>query len=81
MTPIADLPPVVIVVGVLLVAVLAHVIECRFFPFAKCRRCDGTAKRSRADGQAWRLCARCGGTGRRWRWGSQVWSRWRGRDM
>jgi hypothetical protein len=44
---------------------------CWWFPFAPCRRCDGSGKRR--SGKYWRPCRRCKGTGRKTRLGHRIW--------
>lgn len=56
-----------------------YVLACVVWPFAACRRCDGTGKRRSPSGRAWRPCGRCGGAGRRVRLGRRVWPT-RGRE-
>lgn len=55
-----------------LTALVIYVGACAVWPFAGCRRCDGTGKRRSPSGRAWRDCRRCTGTGRRVRTGRRI---------
>ena len=50
----------------------AYAAACAFWPFANCRRCDGSGKRRSPSGRAFRTCPRCRGTARRLRTGRRV---------
>lgn len=63
-----------------LAALAVYVAACAWWPFAACRRCEGTGKRRSPAGKAWRPCGRCGGTGRRVRGGRHVWDLFRSDD-
>jgi hypothetical protein len=57
-------------------AILAvlYAIECWWWPYAKCGKCEGVAKSFGPDGKHFRLCPRCNGSGRRLRPGRRVWN-------
>lgn len=61
-----------------LAALAVYVAACAWWPFAACRRCEGTGKRRSPTGKAWRPCGRCGGNGRRVRAGRHVYEAFRG---
>jgi hypothetical protein len=60
--------------GLAVTAGLAYAGSCWLYPFARCGRCEGSGKRSRADGQVFDLCRRCKGSGRRLRYGRRAWN-------
>lgn len=50
-----------------------YLATCMVWPFAACRRCEGSGKRrSPFSRRTFGLCNRCGGTGRRLRIGRQL---------
>lgn len=55
-----------------------YLAACWLFPFAACRRCDGSGKKRSPSGRAWRRCKRCKGTGARLRIGRKITNRMRG---
>jgi hypothetical protein len=63
-----------VLAGILLpLTVIAYyTLSCLFWPYAKCRRCDGGGKFRSPSGKAWRLCRRCAGTGGRLRIGRRI---------
>ncbi|MFF3867324.1 hypothetical protein [Micromonospora sp. NPDC001898] len=61
--------------GALLLAAVGYAGSCWWWPFARCRRCDGRGKFTRADSKVWRTCRRCKGSGSRLRAGRKVWNR------
>jgi hypothetical protein len=62
-----------IVVGLLILAA-GYIGACTFWPFAACRRCNGSGKARSPSGKAWRPCRRCNGTGARVRAGRKAWT-------
>ncbi|GGM43944.1 hypothetical protein ACFFX1_24165 [Dactylosporangium sucinum] len=55
-----------------------YLAACAIFPFAACRRCDGTGKRRNPlSRRMFRLCPRCDGTGRRVRIGRRIYEHFR----
>lgn len=62
-----------LIVAGLLIAVIRYVIHCAIWPYAACRRCDGSGKRRSPNRRAWRDCRRCRGSGKRLRVGRVVW--------
>ena len=52
------------------ILLLVHVVQCIWFPWARCRRsnCEGGRVWNGAR-TAWRECRRCDGSGKRTRWG------------
>ncbi|HVB45593.1 MAG TPA: hypothetical protein VNF47_23200 [Streptosporangiaceae bacterium] len=42
-----------------------------WWPFARCRRCQGTGKNAGSNGKRWGRCRKCKGSGSRQRWGSR----------
>lgn len=60
--------------GVVAVAAAGYALSCWVWPFARCWACEGTARRSRADGKVWRPCRWCRGTGRRLRVGRRLYN-------
>lgn len=59
-------------------ALVLYIGACALWPFAACRRCEGTGKRRSPSGKAWRPCRRCRGTGRRVRVGRRAYVALRG---
>jgi hypothetical protein len=57
---------------------LLYIGACAVWPFAACRRCDGSGKRRSPSGKAWRPCGRCDGSGKRIRLGRHIWELGRG---
>lgn len=51
-----------------------YLAACRWWPYTRCRRCDGGGRRGQpgAKRTAWRLCPRCHGNGRRLRLGRRL---------
>ena len=60
-------------VGLLLIlaaiVTVGYLFGCWLWPFATCRRCQGTGKRRSPFGRSFALCRRCDGDGRRLRIG------------
>lgn len=63
-----------LLVAIAITALAVYALGCWAWPFASCRRCDGSGKRRSPSGRAFRLCPRCKGTGRRLRIGRRVWN-------
>lgn len=63
---------VLTVLGIAAGAAVLYVLTCWIWPFAACRRCDGSGKRRSPGGKAWRDCPRCKGTGKRLRYGWRI---------
>lgn len=61
--------------AVLLFVAVAYAVSCAWWPFAKCRKCEGRGQFARKDRKVWRLCRRCKGSGSRLRFGRKVWNR------
>jgi hypothetical protein len=66
-----------IAIAAALVWAAVYALGCYVWPFANCRRCDGSGKRRSPSGRAFRLCRRCKGTGRRLRIGRRMWNAYR----
>lgn len=47
------------------------------WPFANCRRCEGSGRHRSPSGKAWRNCRKCQGNGRRLRLGRKIWNWYR----
>lgn len=56
-----------------------YLIECWWYPWARCWWCRGAGKHSRQDRLVWRSCRVCRGTGSRLRVGRRLWLAMRGR--
>jgi hypothetical protein len=56
------------------VAGLVYAVQCWWWPFAACRRCDGAGRFRSPSGRAWRRCRRCKGSGERTRVGRRFWT-------
>jgi hypothetical protein len=54
------------------VLIALYAAACWLWPFARCRRCDGSGKRPSPSGRAWRRCDRCRGSGEWLRLGARV---------
>jgi hypothetical protein len=69
----AHLTATVICAAVSLLLLAAYPASCWWFPFARCRLCDGTGRRhSESQRRNFRPCWWCKGTGRRLRWGRRL---------
>lgn len=44
-------------------------ISLRFWPYARCGRCEGSGRNAGSNRQRWGFCRKCGGSGRRERVG------------
>ena len=53
---------------------LGYFAACAFWPFGRCRRCEGTGRLNSPSRRFHRLCPRCDGTGRRVRGGRRLWT-------
>jgi hypothetical protein len=53
---------------------LAYIVACWIWPFARCRWCKGSGKRSSPTGRAFGHCRHCKGTRRRVRLGRRLWT-------
>lgn len=62
----------VLLVGVPIAAAL-YVGHCAIWPYAACRKCEGSGRRRSPSGRAWRTCRRCDGSGSRVRLGRRLW--------
>lgn len=57
--------------GVLIVLAAAagwvgwQVVAAKVWPFARCRRCDGSGRNAGSTGKRWGTCRRCKGSGKR----------------
>lgn len=60
-----------VVVGLSLLT--GYTLVCVIWPYASCRRCDGSGKSLSPSGKAFRDCRRCRGSGRRVRLGRWLW--------
>ena len=49
-----------------------YAAACWWWPFAACRKCNGTGKRKSPSGRAFRICRRCKGSARRLRAGRRI---------
>ena len=59
-------------------AVTAVAVRARFWPYARCRACQGRKGRGIAStDRAYSRCHRCGGSGERIRPAALLWRRWR----
>ena len=64
-----------LIAGVIVAGLLwsgGYVVACWIWPFAACRKCDGSGKFRSPSGRAWRLCRRCKGSGKRVRYGVRI---------
>ncbi len=48
---------------------IGYAIACRFWPYANCRRCEGSGQKRSPSGRNWRACRKCKGSGTRVRTG------------
>lgn len=69
-----DLPGLFYAVVVTVVLAGLYVLECWWWPYGKCGKCEGTGKRWSPDGKHFRDCPRCDGRGRRIRIGRRIWN-------
>jgi hypothetical protein len=60
-------------VGIAAALGVAYMVECWWWPWTACPRCEGAGKHRRDDGLVWRDCRRCGGSGKRLRVGRRLW--------
>lgn len=44
-------------------------ISLKLWPFARCRRCDGSGRNEGSNRKRWGYCRKCDGSGRRERFG------------
>jgi hypothetical protein len=51
-----------------------YAVQCWWWPFAACRKCEGVGKFRSPSGRAWRRCRRCKGSGERVRIGRRLWT-------
>jgi hypothetical protein len=51
-----------------------YVIACALFPFAACRWCEGSGRKSTSSKKAWRNCRHCKGSGKRLRLGRKIYN-------
>jgi hypothetical protein len=58
--------------GAALLWLAGYAIACTVWPFAPCRKCEGSGRRKSPSGRAFRLCTRCKATGRRIRTGRRI---------
>lgn len=56
-----------------LVWAAGYFAACAFWPYAACRKCDGSGRHRSPSGRAFRFCRQCKGGGRRVRTGRRVW--------
>lgn len=61
-------------------AVILYTASCTWWPFARCRCCDGTGRHARNDGKVFRRCRWCRSTGRRLRLGRRAYNALRRRQ-
>jgi len=65
------------VIGIVVGLPLYYATGCVFWPYAKCWRCRGTARRSALWGGGFQLCGTCGATGRRLKLGRAIYNYFR----
>lgn len=53
-------------------AALVYAVQCWWWPYAACLKCDGAGRFRSPTGRAWRNCRRCGGSGTRVRVGRRL---------
>lgn len=58
--------------GLVLAGLGWYVFQCRFYPFASCKKCEGSGKKRSYNKKNWRKCRRCKGSGTRIRTGRRV---------
>jgi hypothetical protein len=66
--------PYITVPLIVVILALWYIGNCWWFPFARCRRCDGAGRFMSSGRSVWRICRRCRGSGSRLRVGRRVWN-------
>lgn len=61
-----------ILIGLALLWAAGYAFACWFWPFTRCKKCEGTGKRKSPSGKAWRKCRRCKGSATRIRTGRLI---------